>query len=81
MVRLQKEINTWNRKKSGNCERGRVMQRSTCGKDGGTGVFGHCSGGQRWWLGFRLSFQERNPIMMKMVAEIPRVSAMFRQKD
>ncbi|KAF5772162.1 hypothetical protein HanXRQr2_Chr13g0573581 [Helianthus annuus] len=49
--------NTWNRKKSGKCERGRVMQqRSTCGNDGGTMVSGHCSGGQQWWLGFRLRF-------------------------
>ncbi|KAJ0697215.1 hypothetical protein HanLR1_Chr10g0366501 [Helianthus annuus] len=57
MVRSQR--NTWNRKKSSKCERGRVMQqRSTCGNDGGTVVSGHRSGNQQWWLGFRLRFQE-----------------------
>ncbi|KAF5766580.1 hypothetical protein HanRHA438_Chr15g0729241 [Helianthus annuus] len=35
-----------------------MQQRSTCGNDGDTGVSGHCSGGQQWWLGFRLRFQE-----------------------
>ncbi|MFS7928834.1 hypothetical protein Hanom_Chr04g00325451 [Helianthus anomalus] len=51
--------NPRNRNKSGDCERGRVMQqRATCGDDGRTSVSGHCSGGQQWWLGFRLRFQE-----------------------
>ncbi|KAJ0434231.1 hypothetical protein HanIR_Chr17g0879181 [Helianthus annuus] len=39
-----------------------MQWRATCGNNSGTGVSGHCSGGQqshpKWWLGFQLQFPE-----------------------